>query len=131
MIKANRLIFASTMIWIIACCSNGISAEQSRSLERLLDDFQLHQQSRSAAVAVSEKIYEMAEHRSYPTVESIKRISLLLESADSQIADAGASAVAVLGKKAWPIRLDIWKLYFRIVDKSNKLCKFSSKGDFF
>jgi len=101
------------------------------SLERLLDDFYLHQQSRSAAIAVKEKIYEMAEHGSYPTSESIGRIPLLLESADSHIAGAGASAVAVLGKRAWPIRLDIWKLYFRIIEKNNELCKFNSKGGLF
>ena len=98
-------------------------ADQSKSLVQLLDESMLHRWSPAAAATVSDKIYEMEEHGETPDEATISKITALLESPDEQIAYAGTTAVVALGHHARPIRMDVWKLYFRIIDKDLERCK--------
>lgn len=124
--------FSLVLFFLMAAMSHfetAAFAGQSKSLAQLLDEFMHHRSSLAAATAVSDKMYELKEHGKTPDEATISKMATLLESADERIVYAGATAVMVLGADAWPIRLDVWKLYFRIVDEDAKTCAVRPEGN--
>lgn len=120
-IKAIHLVLYFAAI-LASCFANSAFADQPKSLTQLLDEFILHRGSRAAATDVSDKIYEMRARGETPDEATILKLAALLESPDERISYDGATSVIALGPNARPIRLDVWKLYFRIIDEDARVC---------
>ena len=129
MYKTNILSVVLISLVTVGSLGESALADQSKTLAQLLDAFMLHRWSPAAATAVSDKISEMKEHGEAPDAATLSKVAALLESPEEKIAYAGATAVLALGHHARPIRMDVWKLYFRIVDEDIKICGVGPAGN--